>query len=870
MKPFFPTLRFLFILTVSLLSLVLTVTLTYYTSKEYREEIMKHLVHYVETVAHDLTLAATDYIITENFSLLQDLLLSYRDRPHIVSICIIDTSRVIIAASDLELLGESVVVQGQAAEDSSSGVDFKRGSMQYFFPVRVSGRTMGWCRLILDTSYLEDSLVALQRKAVAIGFLAWLLACVAAVFLSSFFSRSIKNIMNIAREISAGNFNSQVRVEGVKEIRQLALAFHTMTDAIENREKLLKKSESRFRTLVEEINEWVWEVEIDGLYTYISPAAEQILGYRQEEFLGRPFFEFLDKNEVSEVSNFFEQHLAARSEFFGFVHTMIHRNGQKRVLETSGQPIFDEKGEIIGFRGLARDITQRYEAELALQEEKERLRVTLHSIGDGVITTDMNGRIVFLNRVAEELTGWSNKEASGRPSDEVFAIINSRTGHGCVSPVQQVIGQGSSPGLGRNTALQEKNGTLRAIADSGAPIRDRAGKIIGVVLVFRDISHEKKIEAELLKVKKLESVGVLAGGIAHDFNNILAAILGIIELVNFRLADTDPVTSELLLDAQKATKRAAKLTGQLLTFSKGGDPVKEEISLPDLITDSADFVLHGSTVKGVYSFPEDLWQVDADSGQIGQVIQNIIINAQHAMPEGGTVTISCANVDDRAGDPLISAGMGDYVRISIEDRGSGIPVDIIDKIFDPYFTTRKKGNGLGLAICHSIINKHNGYLTVESDPGQGTVFIIYLPALALAQKRKIGDAEVITAAKSARILVMDDDEMLRRVAASLLTALGHETILAADGEQAIRQYRELQTRETPVDLVILDLTIPGGMGGQEAAAQLLAIDPRAKIIVASGYSNDPIMANFRDYGFVGAIAKPFTLQALSSILACHL
>ncbi|MEA3544317.1 MAG: ATP-binding protein, partial [Thermodesulfobacteriota bacterium] len=264
-----------------------------------------------------------------------------------------------------------------------------------------------------------------------------------------------------------------------------------------------------------------------------------------------------------------------------------------------------------------------------------------------------------------------------------------------------------------------------------------------------------------------------------------------------------------------------------------------------------------------YNTPDDLWMVDADSGQLGQVIQNIIINAKQAMPEGGKIRVNCSNREDAAAESLLNIHDGNFVCIRIQDTGVGIPKEIIDKIFDPYYTTKQQGSGLGLAICHSIINKHDGHITVQSSPGKGTTFTVYLPAVSPGETTAPEVPHTGSAVRAAKIMVMDDEEMLRDVAQAQLTALGHEAVLVADGEQAINEYQRLQDSGTPVDLVIMDLTIPGGMGGQEAAKRLLQIDPRAKIIVASGYSNDPVMAGYRDYGFCAAIAKPFDLAELS-------
>jgi PAS domain S-box-containing protein len=540
-------------------------------------------------------------------------------------------------------------------------------------------------------------------------------------------------------------------------------------------------------------------------------------------------------------------------------------DGSTFLAQVNLKKIFYDGREVI--YATVQDITAEKETEEKLAAEQERLAVTLRSIGDGVIATDTQGNIVFLNKVAENLTGWKNEDALGKPSSEIFNIINEKTGQKCVSPIQRVMELGRIVGLANHTALIAKDGTLRSIADSGAPIRDKESKVVGVVLVFRDVSHEQKMEEELLKIRKLESVGVLAGGIAHDFNNILAAILGNIELTFYRIPKEDTKSISLLNDAKKATKRATKLTQQLLTFAKGGEPLREETILPELITESADFVLHGSQVACNYNFPDDLWRIDVDSGQISQVIQNIILNAKHAMPEGGTVTIRCDNITDAATESLLSVDEGNYVRITLRDTGIGIPKEIIDKIFDPYFSTKQEGSGLGLAICHSIINKHDGYLTVDSIPGKGTTFTIYLPAILHANINNIYTQGVTSPVKAAKVMVMDDEEMLLNVAQAQLTALGHEAVLVTDGMQAINRYQELQDQGTPVDIVIMDLTIPGGMGGQEAAQKLLEVDPKAKIIVASGYSNDPVMADYKKYGFQAAIAKPFDLKDLSDAIA---
>jgi PAS domain S-box-containing protein len=516
-------------------------------------------------------------------------------------------------------------------------------------------------------------------------------------------------------------------------------------------------------------------------------------------------------------------------------------------------------------RELLQEIRQRETAENLLADEKERLAVTLRSIGDGVITTDISGGVVLMNKVAESLTGWTQAEAIGKPLHEVFNIINEQTRKPCESPFDKVMQSGQIVGLANHTALISRDGRERSIADSGAPIRDRNSAIVGVVLVFRDITEQQRTEQEMLKIRKLESVGLLAGGIAHDFNNILAAILGNINLGLFDQTLSDK-TRRLLSDAEKACLRAKDLTHQLLTFAKGGEPVKETASLVDIITDSANFVLHGDKVSCRFDIPPDVWPADIDKGQISQVIQNIVLNAAHAMPDGGTVSIRCENVSITDRDSFPRLDKGRYVKISIEDTGIGIPTKLLDRIFDPYFSTKQEGSGLGLATSQSIINRHGGHISVQSKQGEGTVFTLFLPAsermIPPEQKSEISG----NTSAPAKILLMDDDAMVRDVAGKMITQLGHEVFLAEHGEKAISMYRQAMAANNSFDLVIMDLTIQGGMGGKDAVREIRALDPGAKVIVSSGYSNDAIMSNCKEYGFRAAIVKPYQVQELSRVL----
>jgi two-component system cell cycle sensor histidine kinase/response regulator CckA len=416
--------------------------------------------------------------------------------------------------------------------------------------------------------------------------------------------------------------------------------------------------------------------------------------------------------------------------------------------------------------------------------------------------------------------------------------------------------------LPRQNLLQTRDGRERLVAGRRTSIQDHESRTVGSVVVFSDVSEQEKVEQELLKVRKLESVGVLAGGIAHDFNNILAAILGNINLA-LMSTDKDDRRYNLLSRAEKASLRAKDLTHQLLTFSKGGEPVKKVTSISEIIEDSAEFVLRGSNSKCSYRIPRDLWPVEIDPGQISQVVQNITLNASQAMPEGGIIEITCANFDNRMGVVPVPAER--LLCLTIKDSGRGIAPEELDRIFDPYFTTKQEGSGLGLAITHSIINKHGGYITVDSVPGRGTAFAIYLPACQ--------EPPVIETAEEGGpvqgcglVLVMDDEEMVRQIASDMLAHLGYEVLLAKDGAEAMDLFRRHRRQGRPIDVYLVDLTIPGGMGGKETAVKLTEIDPAVKAIVSSGYSSDPVIANFRDFGFKAAAGKPYRLDELSRVL----
>ncbi|HEX9022989.1 MAG TPA: response regulator [Geobacteraceae bacterium] len=376
-----------------------------------------------------------------------------------------------------------------------------------------------------------------------------------------------------------------------------------------------------------------------------------------------------------------------------------------------------------------------------------------------------------------------------------------------------------------------------------------------------DITERKKMQEELLKAQKLESLGLVAGGIAHGFNNILTAILGNLSLARMQLNPCSDVTRRLK-ECEKAALQASELARQLLTFSIGGEPAKKPIDPVPLIRNAVSLVLLGTNVRSVLELTDELWPVEADSGQFSQALQNLLINSLQAMPSGGEVAIRAAN-ETLGEDNPHGLSPGDYLRISVEDHGCGIPQDNLAKIFDPYFTTKPLGTGLGLSAVYSILKRHGGTVEVSSTVGKGSCFTLHMPAMPGCQVEDDAVNFCVEPQGNCRVLIMDDEELIREIASEILAFAGYEVESCADGMEALRRYREAREQNVPFHAVILDLTVPGGMGGKEAAAQLLQMDPQAVLIVSSGYCNDPVVANYREYGFSGAISKPFDAETLA-------
>ena len=530
-------------------------------------------------------------------------------------------------------------------------------------------------------------------------------------------------------------------IEDRKKIESELIAIKDELEGIvEKRTIALKLSEERFRNLVEQSSDWIWEMDSTGVLNYSSPKVESLIGYSVDQVIGKPFYYFVfgedSQRIMEEIGDCIQQGLP----FYGVERRLVHKQGNLVVLESNAEPIKDNAGKIMGYRGIDRDITQR-----------------------------------------------------------------------------------------------------------------------------------KKIEEQFSQNRNLESIGLLAGGIAHDFNNLLSVVFGNISIAKVS-ASKDSKNYQLMRDAEMAIEQAKKLTGQLLTFAKGGSPVRETVSLKSFIVDTIQFVFSGKAIDSQYSLQDDLWLAKIDKGQIWQVLQNILHNAAEAMSDSGTLVVSADNVQLNKSDfPVLKEGK--YVKISVRDNGKGIEKELLARVFEPYFSTKRtngqRGTGLGLTTCHSIINKHNGYISISSEPGLGTTVTFYLPA----EENSNTDEALIAASSPAEqangslyILLLDDEDMVVTTICRMLDQLGHTYEVANDGDSAFQLYQDAMERNKKFDLAILDLTIRGGKGGLQTVQKLIEIDPKVKAIVASGYIDSELMSEYRNAGFVDAIAKPFVVSTLKEVI----
>lgn len=641
----------------------------------------------------------------------------------------------------------------------------------------------------------------------------------------------------------------------------------------------LQTSEKKYQTLFENMAQGAYFRNAAGKVVECNSAVLEMFGISREQFLKKTASS--QWQVITEAGTPLppKQHpsiiaLQTSKPVLNFLAGVFNPKKQAHVwLSINAIPLFrDEETSPYQVFVTLHDVTERKEAERALRESKQKIKEANKLLQLVIDTIPMRifwktKKLTYLGcnhlfardagfQRPEELIGRDDYDMAWKGHADLYRKDDS-----------QVILSGN-PKLNYEEPQTTKDGKHLWLATTKAPLRDTNDAIVGLVGTYEDITHRKQIEEELLKVQKLESLGRLAGGIAHNFNNILMTIMGNISFAKMEIPSTEKVY-ERLINAENGCLKAKDLCQQFLTFSKGGTPVRESTPAPLVIKANSQLTLSGTKSLCTYTLPDDLWNMYADAAQIGQVLTNILINADQAMPNGGIIDVCAANVNLRDKNTF-GIKKGKYVKVSVRDQGIGIDDMYLNKVFDPYFTTKESGNGLGLSSAYSIIKKHDGCIVIEATSQKGSTFTFLIPAANPQVSPPLKPKESAITGGSGHILVMDDDRAILNAVEAMLDHLGYSCLSVENGEEALTAYMQARKQGRPFDLVIMDLIVPGAMGGEEAAKRLIALDPMAKLIVSSGYSRDPVVANYQEYGFSGAIAKPYRLEELSLFMQKNL
>jgi len=629
---------------------------------------------------------------------------------------------------------------------------------------------------------------------------------------------------------------------------------------IQNRkqiEKALRASEENFRSLADNAFDGILINDIDGNYIYANNNAAEITGHPVSVLLKLNIKDLTPSDHYDEVIDMSQQRIQGKSALSFYESLLQRKDGTIIPIEiVASKTTWHNKPADLVF---IRDISLRKQMELALQNSETNFRQIVEHSNDAIYV-QQNEIFVLVNPDLEKLLEYNRAELLDKNFD--FLTIVDDVG-------KEYIKERSEKRKQRKRISKQFEFTARTKSGKILELEVNTSKIVwdgkpASLGIIRDITRYKRLQEEAFKAEKLDSIGVLAGGIAHDFNNILSVLLGNVQLTKLKISKGEDI-EKYLVRLEETISRATGLTQQLLTFSKGGEPVIEVASIKDLIMDVVPFILTGSNIKSEISIEDDLYLVEVDANQISQVLTNIVINAKQAMPDGGKLSVEALNVIIESGDLIDNLESGEYIKVSITDQGIGIPEKIIDKVFDPFFSTKSSGSGLGLATCYSIIQKHKGHITVSSVAGEKTTFTIYLPG---TDKELIKEQAVkINKVFHGHVLLMDDEDSVREFMNALLMEFGFTVNYAANGETTINLFKQTVESGSRYDLVILDLTIPGGKGGKEVIKDLIAIDPKVVALAYSGYADDPVISRPTEYGFKASFSKPFDIEKLVAVIS---
>lgn len=546
---------------------------------------------------------------------------------------------------------------------------------------------------------------------------------------------------------------------------------------------------------------------------------------------------------------------------------LIKNIDQRIAAEKKLHQAYDRSEEMVAERtaeltdlnkSLKEEIAVREQTESSLRKSEKKYRRLFRSTNDGICLHEMiydadkavDYKILDVNPQFEKILGLSREKAVNVLATELY---NSNP-----APFIDVYDQVVKTGTGKVFETYYPPLKKHFLISAFSPEKNQFATI------FKDNTERKKMEEQALKHKNLEALGTLAGGMAHDFNNALAVIMGNLSQAEIAM-NISSEFEELISEAMEGCKNAQCLANKFLTFSSGGMPVKDRENIKKFIHDSVCSVLEGTNSKPEFDFEANDVYAEFDAAQMGQVIKNIVLNAHESMRAGGIIKVRTCNSSINVDNPF-AAKPGEYVQIDITDQGHGIEKENLSKVFDPYYSTKNDKDGMGLATAFSIIKSHGGFITLESEVGQGSTFHIFIQlSKSKLNEKKMKANKIKLHQGSGRILIMDDQEQILFMLRKIMDKLGYEAVCTKDGQEAIEKYKQARNSEDDFDLVILDLTVPKGLGGADTMMELKKIDPNVRAIVSSGYSNDPVMANYRDHGFCAVMPKPYSIKNVSDI-----
>lgn len=758
-------------------------------------------------------------------------------------------------------LAAEMVLDILAGKDISDIPMIEESPNQYFIDYEVVEKFNINPALIPEDAIIINKKVSIFEKyediIVPIVIIFVIMSAIILIFIyDNLRRRTIQNELQEQRDELSGLYEEITATE--EELRD-------QYNALSKSREALKISESRNHAMLSGISDIIAIMNKDGIITYNSENIQKYFGWTAKYWVGRLGFEAVHEEDMPHVMKAFNSLLEGHDSVTVSFRYLC-KDGTYKIVEVNAFNHLEDtsiNGILINYR----DITKQVESARRVDEERERLAVTLGNIGEGVIATDIDGRILIINKLARKIFKLDKASSVGKTINTVLGNEFDDVREAIQGIITQTVETGNTSSYNDTLELTTDHKTSRLITLTASPIRDQSSHVNGAVLVISDVTDRQQLAKNMQRIDKLNSLGILAGGIAHDFNNLLGGVFGYIDIAKSH-TDTNSPVSMYLDKALTVYDRAKDLTQQLLTFSKGGEPNRKTRHLGNLAKKTMRFVLSGSNIKGQCLFPDDLWLADFDENQLGQVLDNLLINAQQAMPDGGHIKIGLDNIFIDKNEPL-PLKEGRYVKMMVTDTGNGIPEDILNHIFDPFFTTKRSGNGLGLATCYSIIEKHQGYINVDSEVGVGTSFIIYLPASDRTNIDQEIDEDTNYYGKGT-ILIMDDEAFMLEILANMLQKNGYKVIETESGSKALEIAKTLIDEGVKLSVAIFDLTVPGDIGGADIINDFKSLYPNIPVFASSGFSENPVMSSPESYGFVDSINKPYRESDLMGLIKKHL